>query len=290
MSSRLRSKRSGLSICRPPPGRSSHAQGRARRPRRGTSVHSAAQSRKDDRKPCGTASIPNSRMSLETVPPWIARARCDGKIRPEPSAISRASRRTSSARADSGTRCSRLAFIRCAGIVHVAAAKSISSQLAYRTSPDRHAVSTRNSKASTAGRYASDVLTPGERRTDVAEGQSALMLANAAALGQCGGDGIAGGVVVSMALRHGPLHHRPDTLAHAAHGLGLGMPVRDEHRHHVRGGDLVDALAAQPRQGVVPEARPPLRLDSCRRPSSPHGGCRSRSPPLGRRLAHPVCA
>ena len=86
------------------------------------------------------------------------------------------------------------------------------------------------------------------------------MLANAAALGQCGGDGVAGGVVVPMALRHGPLHHRPDTLAHPAHGLGLGVPVRDEHRHHVRGGDFVDALATQPRHGVVPEARSPLRL------------------------------
>ena len=86
------------------------------------------------------------------------------------------------------------------------------------------------------------------------------MTAHTATLGQCGGDSVAGGVVAPMALRHGPLHDRPDTLAHASHGLGLGVPVRDEHRHHICGGDLVDALAAELRHGVVPEARPPLHF------------------------------
>ena len=107
---------------------------------RGTSVHSAAQSRKDDRKPCGTASISSSRTSLETVPPWIARARCDGKTKPR--AVCQPARLAENLqRADSGTRCSRPAFIRLAGIVHVADAKSISSRVASRTSPDRLAVS-----------------------------------------------------------------------------------------------------------------------------------------------------
>ena len=48
----------------------------------------------------------------------------------------------------SGTRCSAFAFMRSAGIVHVAAAKSTSSQVARRASPLRAAVSTRNSNSS----------------------------------------------------------------------------------------------------------------------------------------------
>ena len=60
--------------------------------------------------------------------------------------------RTSSARPQSGTRCSRFAFIRAAEIVHTAPTVSISSHVANRTAPDRAAVSTTNSNASlTAG-------------------------------------------------------------------------------------------------------------------------------------------
>ena len=51
-------------------------------------------------------------------------------------------------RLDSGTRCSTFAFIRSAGIVHVAAGRSTSPHVAKRTSPDRAAVSTPNSNAS----------------------------------------------------------------------------------------------------------------------------------------------
>ena len=55
-------------------------------------------------------------------------------------------------RPHSGTRCSRFAFIRAGEIVHTASAASISSHVASGTSPDRAAVSTRNSNASlTAG-------------------------------------------------------------------------------------------------------------------------------------------
>ena len=99
-----------------------------------------------------------------------------------------------------------------------------------------------------------------ERGTDHGEGEGALVPAHAAVLRQRGGDRVAGGVVVAVALRDGPLHHRADPLAHAAHGLVLGVPVRDQHGHHVGGGDLVDPLAAEPLHGVVPERRPPLLL------------------------------
>lgn len=46
-----------------------------------------------------------------------------------------------------GTRCVFLAFIRAAGIVQRAVSKSISSHVAYRTSPDRAAVPIKNSRA-----------------------------------------------------------------------------------------------------------------------------------------------
>ena len=55
---------------------------------------------------------------------------------------------TSSARGESGTRCSLPAFMRSAGIVHTAPSRSICSHRALRTSPERAAVSTRNSNAS----------------------------------------------------------------------------------------------------------------------------------------------
>ena len=71
-----------------------------------------------------------------------------GNTSPDSSLNPAASASTSSARFESGTRCSRFAFMRSAGTVHVAPARSISSQVALRTSPERAAVSTRNSSAS----------------------------------------------------------------------------------------------------------------------------------------------
>jgi hypothetical protein len=56
-------------------------------------------------------------------------------------------RSRSSAGFDSGTRWSRLAFVRLAGIIQSAAFKSISDQVAPRTSPDRAAVNSANSSA-----------------------------------------------------------------------------------------------------------------------------------------------
>ena len=91
---------------------------------RGASEHSAAQSRKLDRKPCGTAPIPRSRTSfaiasLESSPP-----RAEGNTGPEPSDSSLASRSTARAPVDSGTRCSRPVFIRSGGMRHSRASRS----------------------------------------------------------------------------------------------------------------------------------------------------------------------
>ena len=65
-----------------------------------------------------------------------------------PSPSGRAASRISSARALSGTRCSRFALVRVAGTVPTWAAVSISARSAPRTSPDLAAVNTRNSNAS----------------------------------------------------------------------------------------------------------------------------------------------
>ena len=48
--------------------------------------------------------------------------------------------------ADSGTQCSRLAFMRAASTVHVAPSMSISVQVALRTSADLTVVRIRNSR------------------------------------------------------------------------------------------------------------------------------------------------
>ena len=100
-------------------------------------------------KPCGTAPIPRSRTifpiaSLESIPP-----RAEGNTTPALSVSARASCSTTSAPLDSGTRCARFVFIRSAGMRHSRTSRSISSHCAPRTSPLRHAVSTRNSNAST---------------------------------------------------------------------------------------------------------------------------------------------
>ena len=76
-----------------------------------------------------------------------------------PSASERAASRTSNARGLSGTRCSRFIFMHSAGTVHTRPAVSISSHVASRTSPDRAAVSTRNSNASLTARVALDART-----------------------------------------------------------------------------------------------------------------------------------
>ena len=73
-----------------------------------------------------------------------------GKTNGESPASSLARSSTSSAPLDSGTRCSRPAFILAGGIVQTFAAVSISSHVAARASPERAAVKTISSTASRA--------------------------------------------------------------------------------------------------------------------------------------------
>ena len=96
----------------------------------------------EERNPCGTAATPCSRRGLEMVASLSMRPVGEGNTRPLSSASAAASSRTASARRDNGTRCSRKAFIRAAGIVHVATVRSISSHRAPRERTERPATLT----------------------------------------------------------------------------------------------------------------------------------------------------
>ena len=115
---------------------------------RGASVRSAAQSRKLERNPCGTAPILRALSRPANSKLGSTSPRADGNTNSDRGACALAPARISRARPDSGTRCSRRLFIRSAGIVHTPSSKSNSFQRAPRTSPDRQAVSTRNSNPS----------------------------------------------------------------------------------------------------------------------------------------------
>ena len=80
---------------------------------------------------------------------------------------------TATAALDSGTRCSRLAFILDAGMVQTLSAKSISLQRAPTTSPRRPAVRIRNSKARALMFCRASKF--GHERTDLCERQSEVV-------------------------------------------------------------------------------------------------------------------
>ena len=150
--------------------------------------------------------------------------------------------------------------VRAAGIVHTAPSRSICSHRAFRTSPERAAVSTRNSNASMAPEIRAGAAHPRERRPDLRVGQRAHVLLAYRGLRERRGEHVARGVVVAVPLRHRPLHDRADALAHPSGGHALGGPDGQQHRHDVGGGDGVDALASKARQDVVAHAGAPLAL------------------------------
>ena len=120
---------------------------------------SAAQLLKLVRNPCVVASIPVSVSSLEVVMLLSALPVGLGNSRADPSVNSCAAASTSSVRVESGTRCVRPDFMRSAGTVHTRRARSISSQVASRASPDRAAVRMMNSNSSLVAGHAPDART-----------------------------------------------------------------------------------------------------------------------------------
>ena len=185
-------------------------------------------------------------------------------VRPAPASPS-----TATARSDSGTRCVRLAFIAAAGMVQVAASRSMSSQRARRASPERNRAQHRELEAETHGRRPGRAAHRGERGGDLGEGQRPAVGGADLRARQRGHHGVAGGVVVAVAFGDGPLHDRVDALADLPGHARRRRPDRCQHGHDVGGGDGVDALAPDAGEGVALErgAPPPGEL----RPALPAG-------------------
>ncbi len=154
-----------------------------------------------------------------------------------------ATSRISNTRRDSGTRCSRFALVRMPGTVHTWSAVSISSYRAPRTSPDRAAVSTRNSNASlTAGNAfdartfaTAEILLRREHRADPAAR-----------------------VAVPVVQRHGVLHDGADALADPPRRRRPFVPDGPQRLDHVGARHLGDGQLAEPGEGEAFHARQPV--------------------------------
>ena len=122
---------------------------------RGT-PESLHQSRKDDLIPCGTASMRFSRTSLEIVELDSGFPVGDGNTSPFAPVQSAAFSMILRAGLLRGTRCGRPVLVRWPGISHMSLLRSISSHVAFRTSPLRVAVRVRILNAAMVAQCAFD--------------------------------------------------------------------------------------------------------------------------------------
>ena len=86
------------------------------------------------------------------------------------------------------------------------------------------------------------------------------MLCRDAILGERRADGLAGRVVLPVALRHRPAHHRADPLPNPTRRHPLLVPDREQDPHHVRSSDPVYRPAPELRHPGVPKSRAPVCL------------------------------
>ena len=140
-------------------------------------------------------------------------------------------------------------------MVHTRDSRSISSHVANLTSPERHAVSAKNSKASLVPVQAPDAWTAAITSATISAGDGRVVR-GAVLSRQGGGQRVARWVVDSVALGYGPLHHRADALALLSGDLRQGEPDGLQHAEHVAGGDPVHLLVRQGR-GVTGELGAP---------------------------------
>ena len=124
----------------------------------------AHQFRNELRIPCGTQLMLVSLQSLLMVALLRVRPVGDGKTRPWPPDLGSAVARTARAPVLSGTRCPFSVLVCCGGIVQVAVVRSISSHVAFLTSPLRVAVRVRNLNAAIVAQEARWLRQSGQHR------------------------------------------------------------------------------------------------------------------------------
>ena len=182
-------------------------------------------------------------------------------------------------------------LVRSPGTVQTPASRSTSSQVASRTSRDRHAVRTRNSKASFVELSALHLRTfPSASVTSPCI--IARCVSSCADLRQRRTDGVTRGVVLPVAFRNRPLHDGSDSLPDLPCRLSLRVPDWQQAPHHIRRLDGVHRHASDLRIGVGLERRLPRRHRLCVPPVGAvhldHGSRRfpeRRDEPLGSHLA-----
>ena len=111
----------------------------------------------------------------------------------------------------SGTRWSRFIFIRAAERVHTWSVVSISSHAAKRTSPERAAVSTKNSNANLSAGFSRDARTVATAAATSRCGSAPHVLDDVALRAEHRPDPV-GRVVAAQVHRNGPLQHGVETL------------------------------------------------------------------------------
>ena len=239
---------------------------------RGASEHSAVQSRKLERNPCGTAPIPRSRTSFTIANPESGRPAPRGtppRSRPRAPAPPAA---PPAPPLDKGTRCSRPVFIRSGRNAPLPSRKVhlFPPRAAHLTAPARRQHQELERQHSCAIRPGAAHLLHGPGDLRIRERRE--MLRADAVLGQRRPDGLSGRVVFPVALGHCPPHHRRDPTPHPLRRLPLLVPDREQDSHQVRRVDPVHRPPAEPRHRVVPQARAPQLLGPARRPPiRPHG-------------------
>ena len=99
--------------------------------------------------------------------------------------------------------------LHCTGIVQVAASKSISSQVASRTSPERHAVNTKNVNANLVDISASQARTVSNRGRKVRIGERSMVRPRPGSRRQRLDDGRICRIGVAKTFRNRPSQHGP---------------------------------------------------------------------------------
>ena len=173
-----------------------------------------------------TAAMPSSLVNLGSVTVESGFPRRLRNTRPVPSLRLCTSCKIASARPESGTRCSRFAFMRAAGMAQTPASRSISSHVARRTSPDRRRRQHQELERPLGGNGGRGGSHGREGVRHRAVGQRPHVLDDGLLPPERLPEGIARRVVRPVAHGDRPLHHGTDPLAHSLCGLGLRSTVR----------------------------------------------------------------